>query len=100
MSKAYFGSDNVHSMACKVNALSDNNVLDMMLAEKIVSYRTLKEFVANSSIDHIDCKGKSSMVQVKEWAKRNPNVEFYAKWRADSTYSKDDSVQIYYRVLI
>jgi hypothetical protein len=45
----------------------------------------------------IGAKGKSTLAAVKAWVKQNPNTEFYAKWRPDSSTYKDDSVDVYYR---
>ena len=58
---------------------------------------TLKTFKETSKSAHVGAKHSSTLKAVKEWIKMMGVTEYYAVWQKDSSYYKNDSVQVYYK---
>lgn len=50
--------------------------------------------VGSGKVHYISCKGKPSISTVKAYVKEHNLQKFYALWRSDSSYWKDDIVEL------
>lgn len=75
-----------------VTLSSSSNFGDMVRINK-----ALKEFKQDAKTTRIGAKGKATLASVKAWIKENQPSQYYAKWQPDSSFYKDDSVEIYYK---
>ena len=96
--KPYFGLDDTKKKNCavQINGI-ENDFRSKPFGQQIDSMKKLKEFKTNSKSTRVDAKGKATMTAVKAWVKENKPSEFYASWEKDSTYYKDDSVEIFFK---
>ena len=44
---------------------------------------------------YVDAKGKATIKAVKDYVKEHKPKEFYARWKCDSSFYKDDNVEMY-----
>jgi len=58
--------------------------------------KKLREFKKVAKKGHVGAKGKATLASVKAWIKENKPSQYYAKWQPDSSYYKDDTVEIFY----
>lgn len=58
--------------------------------------RAIHEFKKSAKKGWVGAKGKPTLPAVKKWIKDNKPDQYYAKWEQDSSFYKDDSVEIYY----
>ena len=93
----FFGSDSEFSYAVKINGI-DNKFPTMSFGRALPYIRQAKEFEKSAKSDEVNAKGKSTLAAVKSWVKDNKPSEFFAKWRKDSKFYKDDGVTIYYKL--
>lgn len=96
-SKPSFGTNGQRSYAVKINDLDTNEFYTQSFGRSLSDVKKVDEFKKNSKKDWIGAKGKSTMPAVKAWIKLNNPSEFYCSWKSDSSFYKDDSVEIYYR---
>jgi hypothetical protein len=94
-SKAVFGTQGDFNYAVKINALERNDFFHQPFGAALSDMQRLRIFMANAATKYVGAKGKSTMPAVKRWIKENKPAEFYAIWRKDSTFWKDDVVEIY-----
>ena len=73
-----------------------SNLFTLPFGQQIDGLKKIKEFQKIADKDYVDAKGKATMAAVKGWIKDNKPKQYYAKWGADSSSYKDDSVEIYY----
>lgn len=59
-------------------------------------YKEVAEFTKTAKKGYVGAKGKATMPAVKKWVRENKPSQFYAKWKADSSMWKDDTVEIWY----
>lgn len=96
-SKPAFGSDSDYSYAIKVDALDRNDFYTQIWGRQLSDIRKIEAWVKTAKRADIDTKHKASLATVKAWVKDNKPREFYAKWKKDSTWYKDDGVEIFYK---
>lgn len=59
-------------------------------------WKKIKAFKENAKSTHVGAKRKATLAAVKAWVKEFKPSQFFAKWQADSSMWKDDSVEIWY----
>lgn len=64
---------------------------------KMDDLKRIRKFTEEAKVTHIDAKGKPTLPAVKKFIKEMKPIEYYAKWQADSSYYKDDSVEFFYK---
>ena len=95
VTKATFGNDGEYNYAFKVEGV-EPEFYRRPFGRQLDSARAAGKFCKGAKKYSVGCKGKATMACVKEWVKENKPSQFYAKWKKDSSYYKDDSVDIYY----
>lgn len=94
--KAFIGTAQKKNWAVKLEGF-DATLIDGGGFTAIMDLkRFITPFKESAKKTHIDSKGKATISAVKAWVKENKPSEFYAKWTPDSSFYKDDSVEIYY----
>lgn len=95
--KAAFGTAGKMSYAIKLNSIDDNEFMKKSFAQQVPSIRAAREFMASAKKDYVDAKGKATLAAVKAWVKENKPSEFYSLWQMDSSFYKNDVVEIFYK---
>jgi hypothetical protein len=95
--KAIFDNYDKDSFAVKVNALSSNDFFRKPFGHQLDDLRAIVKFKEEAKTGYVGAKHKNTMAAVKKWVKLVKPTEFYARWRQDSTWWKDDSVEIFYK---
>jgi hypothetical protein len=93
--KPGYGTADGKSYAVLVDGV-DSEFFKAPFGRQIDDLRKIKAFKETAKSGYAGAKGKSTLAAVKEWVKLNEPTQFYASWKADSSYYKDDSVQIFY----
>lgn len=96
-SKASIGSDADHSYAVKIDALDRNDFYTQIWGRQISDIRKVEEWKKTAKSASVYAKHKPTLASVKQWVKEHNPKEFYAKWKKDSTWYKDDVVDIFYK---
>ena len=97
MGKAFIGTHDDFSYAVKINNLSTNDIAKLSFGRICEEYDKINAFKDTGKQTWVGCKGKATLASVKKWIRENKPAEFFAKWRRDSDWWKDDSVEIYYK---
>ena len=95
--KPFFGKLGEFSFAVKLNNVTRNDFPKEGFRGEVDNRRAVDEFKKTAKKDGVDAKGKATLTAVKSWVKDNNPKEFYAKWKSDSKYYKDDGVSIFYK---
>lgn len=85
------------SYAVSIKAISSNDFFSQPFGRQLDDHKIIRGWKITAKIGHVGTKGKSTMAAVKRWIKERGATEFYAKWGADSSYWKNDSVEIHYK---
>lgn len=93
--KPSFGSSDGFSYAVNLNGV-DNEFLNQPFGRQLDAMQKVKEFTSKAKKGYAGAKGKSTLAAVKDWVKLNQPTQFYAKWKSDSRFYKNDSVEIFY----
>lgn len=94
--KASFATKGEDSYAFRVEGV-EPEFYNRPFGRQLDSLRKAGEFCKDAKSYHVDCKGKSTMACVKAWIKAEKPEQFYAKWTADTSYNKHDSVEVFYK---
>lgn len=94
--KPFMGTADGFNYAVNISGI-DNNFPTKGFSGQVAVRREIVSFLQGTKTAFVGAKGKSTLAAVKQWAKENPNVQFYAKWKADSSTYKDDSVEVRYK---
>lgn len=99
MKKGSFGSTENRNYVVKVDVLDSNDYWKKSFGQSLSDAKKVRDWLQSEGMKvfSIDAKGKPTMSSVKTWIKDNNPKEYYAVWRKDSDYYKDDSVDIYYK---
>lgn len=97
MTKATYDKGRESTIVYKVDGVQPN-FHKAPFGRQLDDLRKIQKFIndPNTKDHYIGCKGKANFATVKEWIKEHQPTQFYAKWKTDSTFCKDDSVRIYY----
>ena len=95
--KPAFGNSEGKSYAVQINSLDSNEFFKQPFGRRLSDLRKAVAFSKEAKSAHVGAKGESTMKAVKKWVKDMKPSEFYASWQSDSSYYKDDSVQIFYK---
>lgn len=75
----------------------DPKFYEKPFGRQLEDMQKIKEFLKNAKKYTVGAKGKSTLAAVKKEIKERNPTQYYAKWRADSSNYKDDSVDLYYK---
>lgn len=95
--KPSFGTSEGYNYAVNIKGLDSNDFYTEPFGRSINDRKKAKEFAQSAKSGYADCKGKPSVPAVRKWIRENNPTEFYAMWKKDSNFYKDDSVEIYYK---
>lgn len=82
--------------AVNVESLDSNEFFRQPFGRQLGDMKKLRSWMETARKGYVGTKGKATMPAVKRWVRENRPTEFYAKWKADSSMYKDDSVEIYW----
>lgn len=94
--KQFIGNVGRTSYAIKIEGI-DPSFLKRPFGRQLDDFDKIKEWKKSSKSTHVRAKGKATLAAVKRWVKDTRPKEFYAKWTADSSDWKNDSVEIFYK---
>lgn len=60
------------------------------------AWKKIEEFKASAKKYYVGAKGRSTLKAVKDWIKESKPKQYFAQWRKDSQFYKEDSVEVYY----
>lgn len=85
--------------AVQINTLDKNDFFKEPFGRRISDATKARSFMKDDAtkVGYVGAKRRSTMAAVKEWVKMKNPSEFYAKWKKDSEFYKEDSVNIYYK---
>jgi hypothetical protein len=95
--KPSFGSQDKMNYAVQVDGLDSNEFYKAPWGRQLSDLKKIEEFKKTAKVGYAGAKHKTSIKAVREWIKLYEPTEFYAKWKKDSPYYKDDSVKIWYK---
>lgn len=95
MVKATFAKTREFTYAYKVDGVTPGFHNDSF-GRQIDALKLCRAFRKNAKSTYVDAKHKSTLSAVKEWVKNRKPSQFWAKWRTDSSFYKDDSVQVFF----
>ena len=95
--KASFGKTKDMSYAVQIDSLDSNDFYTQAFGRQISDLKKADEFIKTAKKGYVDGKGKATLPAVRKWVKENQPSEFYAKWKSDSSWYKDDSIEIFYK---
>jgi len=84
------------SWAVKVAGLYRQDFHSQPFGHQISDLNKVRAFQQTAKKYHVGAKHKATLTAVKQWLKDNKPAQFYACWRSDSPWYKDDSVEIWY----
>lgn len=93
--KPSFGSSGEFNYAVKIDSIESNDFYERPFGRQLEDLKKVKNFKEESEKKFIGAKGIPTLKAVKEWVKENKPKQFYAQWRKDSRYYKDDVVEIW-----
>lgn len=95
--KPAFGTVDGMSYAVNVGSLDSNDFFKQPFGRQIDDMKRLRLWMETAKKGYAGAKGRATMPAVKRWVRENQPAEFYARWKADSSMYKDDSVEIHYK---
>ena len=98
--KAIFGNAEGRSYAVKIDSLDSNDFFKRSFGQQLNDLRRVTAFTHDEEVKvtWVSVKGKASMSGLKAWIKMVNPSEFYANWKQDSPYYKDDSLEVFYKI--
>ena len=90
--KASYGTIEDRRYAFCVDGVDGASFFGQPFGRRIDAMKKLMSFAETAKSGHAD----ATMKAVREWVKLHEPSQFYAVWRADSPWYKDDSVEIFY----
>jgi hypothetical protein len=88
-------SDNTYNYAFKIEGIPSTATIDQL--NNINKYaKVVYAFTKEAKVTRADAKGKATVQSVKNWVKLYEPTQFYARWKKDTEFYKDDSVEVYY----
>ena len=97
-SKPFIGTADGFSYAIKIDSLENNDFPRKLFGRQIDDARAVREWMKTAKKTYVNAKHKPTLTEVKRFIKSTPAPkEFYAKWKTDSSSSKTDAVEIYYK---
>ena len=93
--KACYGTVHGRSYAVLVEGV-DGDFFTRPFGRQLDDWRKIEDFKSSAKHGYADSKWKPTMRAVKEWVKDTKPSQFFAVWTADSSFLKEDSVQIFY----
>lgn len=95
--KAFIGKSDGMNFAVKINGFDNMSLKGGNFGTQVKLNGYLKKFKQGAKEVYIGSKGKATISSVKTWVKENNPTEFFAKWKPDSSFYKDDNVKILYK---
>jgi RecG-like helicase len=90
----FIGKDNNKNYAIRINNVNDH-FFTLPFGRQIEDRKKISNFKKEAKKENISCKGKATLTAVRKWIKENKPAQFFASWQSDSSYYKDDVVEIY-----
>jgi RecG-like helicase len=90
----FIGKDKNKSYAIKIKDV-DDHFFTLPLGRQIEDRKKISNFKKEAKKESISCKGRATLSAVRKWIKENKPAQFFASWQSDSTFYKDDVVEIY-----
>jgi hypothetical protein len=94
--KPFFGTVDKINWAMCIDTLEDNSFPTKPFGHQLNDLRKFQEFTKSAKKLYVGTKGKASLPSVKKEIKERGLKQFAARWGADSSGYKDDSVIVYY----
>lgn len=95
--KPSFGQAGGMNYAVNIMSLDDNAFYVQSFGRQLDDLKKVKIFKETAKKGYVASKHKATMSSVKQWVKDNHPSEFYAQWKPDSQFYKDDVVTIWYK---
>jgi hypothetical protein len=95
MAKVTYGKNEKMQYAFKVDGVP-SDYYKLPFGRQIEHAKTIREFKENATSHHVGAKGRATLAAVKEWVKETKPSQFYACWQADSSFWKNDCVEVCY----
>lgn len=97
--KPVFESHDGFSYAVNIEGLSGNDFFRKPFGRQLDDFKKIKEFKEHPDTKEnwVGAKHKPTIISVKKWVKLYEATQFYARWKKDSDWYKDDCIQIFYQ---
>ena len=76
--------------------LNNNDFYNLPFGRQLTDLRIIEMYIKKANTTHINCKGKAILASVKNWVKETKPYSFYCSWQTETSFYKDDVVQVYY----
>ena len=90
-----FGTNDGFNWAVRIDGIN-NEFFKQPLGRRFHDQKKARAFAETAKKHYVGAKGRSTLAAVKEWVREEKPKQFYAMWKADSDFYKDDSVCIAY----
>ena len=88
-------SDGTYYYAVKINEVP-SDYWRKPFGRQLDDLKKINRFRERATRNYICAKGKPTHHIVRSWLKEHKPKAYYAKWQKETSYYKDDSIEIFY----